>query len=531
MKRKTKLIVATFAIALIGIIGAEVYVQTKRDIKPKKADISQAKSVEESAQEQEKNPEYAEMNAQDTDTAVEKSVHEGASKIPEEKISEKDQLLSYYEEFIVPNYGEIEDATMYAKYVYRQNLFGGGGDTWNYDIDKFEGQEGILGYTFADLDGDGDDNEFIVVIRKCDISTEKKGWEDAIWTVFFEAYKCKNNSIEQIGSDILDQINGEKLDCNYHSSSIESRVFIKHCPSGDELCTSAYYGSSMEADGWDVHFKSYIYNGNTMVDNAYYSFSGSDGFNEDDAASDQAAKADLETTATFWEDYNRSNGESSIFLVPWNEPNCVDLLYISTETDLNYEELWALYDGTASKTLDEYLMVLHVTNCMKGEALLIGQAPPSEKADNGNVLSGTSFTTVHGSKFYIPEGFVQIATNTGEYERNAAGGYTYSFSNKDLNMSIQVDEMVWFYLHGKDETKEEFIKTDYDYYLQYPHIDIGTSDNGFYLVREDGYGNYSYELELVNDSYCSNIFINYPMNSPSCEEIRDQFINSFKMNY
>ena len=154
-------------------------------------------------------------------------------------------------------------------------------------------------------------------------------------------------------------------------------------------------------------------------------------------------------------------------------------------------------------------------------------AEASSEASTG--ASSGEYQTVYGSKFTIPEGFVEDKVDAGEFEKNnAAGGYSTSFHNNSLGMTIEVNEFIWTNI-VPDGTKEDFLKQNYECYAGV----IGESniaEDSFYIAKPDEGDNYTYVYERVTDKYCVDLNIIYPIGDSECEAIKDEFINSYTIS-
>lgn len=439
-------------------------------------------------------------------------------------------LTAYLEDVLMPQMGLINNDDMSCGYVTRKSDYDGG--TY-FDVDEIIGEEGILGWQFCDLDGDGDSSELLVLSRSRAVKNFGKAWgDDVVWITRFDAFKYDGEVIH-IGGEILDQVNDLDGDLteNYHSADMESRTILKHLPDGDEICCSAYYSSPLWADGINVHFVAYKYDGSTMSRVAYDGFLGSYGYNEYGDFSDAAREAGLEHTADYWNDESRWDDYNiSPFLIPDSEPDCTDLLYVKSNSDLDYAARDAIWRGVSSKKLSDYKMDIIVTNGMKGESIVPAQNNDQVK-ETAPAPKLEEMTTVYGSTYYIPEGFRDVTSEVFDYERNAAGGYSSVYQNDSLGMQIQIDEFVWGNIVGFDQTAGSFLYQEYDFNTRGSVIDARMYDDYFYTLSEDASGQkYVYLQEMVNDTFCSVVTCTYPKNSKECEEVRDQFLGAFSMS-
>nr|MCR4892993.1 hypothetical protein [Lachnospiraceae bacterium] len=408
-------------------------------------------------------------------------------------------------------------------------------DTDLVDVGDFSGQTGILGYRIVDLNKDGTD-EMIILRRSCELIPDEYAGEGnpkeiARWTTSFEVVYLNDGSPEHTDEYPLTQINGSIFggEGNYKSGYFEVKILLKERDSGFEIVCSDEYGSPMWADGTNVGFMVYSFDGRQIKEVTSNSFVGSDGFNEDGDFSKSAVDAGMDETARFWKDDSAWNEDNNAYLVSPDEPQCEDLLHVKTETDFDY----SFYDNP-NASLDDYKLLAKTENYLLIDN--IDSSTPAkefkaskQEGENKSDTEGAEFETVYGSKFEIPDGFANRTQDSGEYEHNnAAGGYTYRYENDSLGMTIEVIEFVWANFYGAAADYNAVLEEEYELKKQYYSDVTEPQGNSFTLRYSDEGGKEVFEKIVVDDSFYHDIVIQYPQDKKEeCQKIADRFVDGF----
>ena len=138
--------------------------------------------------------------------------------------------------------------------------------------------------------------------------------------------------------------------------------------------------------------------------------------------------------------------------------------------------------------------------------------------------------TVYGNTYTLPEGFEEVVEEDDGYERNAAGGYTYTYRNENLDMTISISEFNWSSAVPMEMSKEDFLQDNFDYYTAYPNEESQINNDYFYIITKDDKGNNDYFKEIVGDVFCTDIHVIYPADNSECESIKDDFLKSYVKN-
>lgn len=150
---------------------------------------------------------------------------------------------------------------------------------------------------------------------------------------------------------------------------------------------------------------------------------------------------------------------------------------------------------------------------------------PPEPEGEGELFCGPGwFEGVMGSKFYVPEGFVQ-------QDFTPALGYYYSFKNDELNMSISVHELT-FEMLGIDSSAmvDEYTSREADDSVTY-----AASGDDFYVVSgyygPEGDATIYYSRVDYDDTFRYEVEFLYPNSqAKEGEEILLEFLKNYSIS-
>lgn len=150
---------------------------------------------------------------------------------------------------------------------------------------------------------------------------------------------------------------------------------------------------------------------------------------------------------------------------------------------------------------------------------------PPEPEDEGELFCGPGwFEGVMGSKFYVPDGFIQ-------QDFTPALGHDYLFENAELDMSISVHEMTFMMLGVDSSTMvDEYASREADGSVTY-----ATSGNDFYVVSgyydPEGDSTIYYSRVDYDDTFRYEVEFLYPSSqAEKGEEVLLEFLKNYSIS-
>ena len=182
------------------------------------------------------------------------------------------------------------------------------------------------------------------------------------------------------------------------------------------------------------------------------------------------------------------------------------------------------------------MLVCVMAGCTKMKTFEIGKDPQGSassqesKKEESSETAPADSSEAPAAEESVEETAEEAVEEDDGYERNAAGGYTYTYRNENLDMTISISEFNWSSAVPMEMSKEDFVQDNFDYYTAYPNEESQINDDYFYIITKEDKGNNDYFKEIVGDVFCTDIHVIYPADNSECESIKDDFLKSYVKN-